>query len=223
MSDNNIPAQPKRPSVLFSRSEQADSQPTPKRRKPVSFILLGGAILIAGGMLGLSSFFQPQESIKIDVTSLNATPTGSLEMTGARYSGRTPSGNFFSITADRAVEDANNKQTMHLFNPNGTVEREGKGITRLISQEGFYNASADTIELFGAVKVHRDLQNLTLLTERMQANIGAGTLLTSTAVEVSSPDMQVTAGGMQAYDHGERIIFTGNPRAVFTSNAQQAQ
>jgi hypothetical protein len=35
--------------------------------------------------------------------------------------------------------------------------------------------------------------------------------------------MQVTAGGMQAYDHGERIIFTGNPRAVFTSNAQQAQ
>ena len=57
----------------------------------------------------------------------------------------------------------------------------------------------------------------------MQANIGAGTLLTSTAVEVSSPDMQVTAGGMQAYDHGERIIFTGNPRAVFTSNARQAQ
>ena len=89
MSDNNTLTQPKRPSVLFSRSEQADSQPTPKRRRPVSFILLGGAILIAGGMLGLSSFFQPQESIKIDVTSLNATPTGSLEMTGASYSGRT--------------------------------------------------------------------------------------------------------------------------------------
>ena len=123
------------------------------------------------------------ENIEIDITSLSATPTGSLEMTGARYSGRTPSGNFFSITADRAVEDANNKQTMHLFNPNGTVEREGKGITRLISQEGFYNASADTIELFGAVKVHRDIQNLTLLTERIQANIGAGTLLTSTAVD----------------------------------------
>ena len=222
MSDDNIPAQPKRPSVLFSRSEQATPQPTP-RRKPVSFILLGGAILIAGGMVGLSSIFQPQENIEIDITSLSATPTGSLEMTGARYSGRTPSGNFFSITADRAVEDANNKETMHLFNPDGTFERDGKGTTHLLSKEGFYNATADTIELFGAVRVHRDIQNLTLLTERIEANIRSGALLAPTAVEVTSPDMQVTAEGMQAYNHGERIIFTGNPRAVFISNTQQTQ
>ena len=222
MSDDNIPAQPKRPSVLFSRSEQATPQPTP-RRKPVSFILLGGAILIAGGMVGLSSIFQPQENIEIDITSLSATPTGSLEMTGARYSGRTPSGNFFSITADRAVEDANNKETMHLFNPDGTFERDGKGTTHLLSKEGFYNATADTIELFGAVKVHRDIQNLTLLTERIEANIGSGALLAPTAVEVTNTDMHVTAEGMQAYNHGERIIFTGNPRAVFISNTQQTQ
>ena len=219
MSDDNIPAQPKRPSVLFNRSEQATPQPTP-RRKPVSFILLGGAILIAGGMVGLSSIFQQQENIEIDITSLSATPTGSLEMTGASYSGRTPSGNFFSITADRAVEDANNKETMHLFNPDGTFERDGKGTTHLLSKEGFYNANADTIELFGAVRVHRDIQNLTLLTERMEANIESGTLIAPTAVEVTSPDMQVTAEGMQAYNHGERIIFTGNPLAVFISNTQ---
>ena len=222
MSDDNTPAQPKRPSALFSRSEQATPQPTP-RRKPVSFILLGGTILIAGGMVGLSSIFQPQENLEIDITSLSATPTGSLEMTGARYSGRTPSGNFFSITADRAVEDANNKETMHLFNPDGTFERDGKGTTHLLSKEGFYNANADTIELFGAVRVHRVVKNLTLLTERMEANIGSGTLLAPTAVEVTSPDMQVTAEGMQAYNHGERIIFTGNPRAVFISNTQQTQ
>jgi LPS export ABC transporter protein LptC len=222
MSDDNMPAQPKRPSVLFSRSEQATPQPT-SRRKPVSFILLGGAILIAGGMVGLSSIFQPQENIEIDITSLSATLTGSLEMTGARYSGRTPSGNFFSITADRAVEDANNKETMHLFNPDGTFERDGRGTTHLLSKEGFYNANADTIELFGAVRVHRDIQNLTLLTERMEANIGSGTLLAPTAVEVTSPDMHVTAEGMQAYIHGEHIIFTGNPRAVFISNTQQTQ
>ena len=222
MSDDNIPIQSKRASVLFSRSEQATPQPTP-RRKPVSFILLGGTILIAGGMVGLSSIFQPQENLEIDITSLSATPTGSLEMTGARYSGRTPSGNFFSITADRAVEDANNKETMHLFNPDGTFERDGRGTTHLLSKEGFYNANADTIELFGAVRVHRDIQNLTLLTERMEANIESGTLLAPTAVEVTSPDMQVTAEGMQAYNHGERIIFTGNPRAVFISNTQQTQ
>jgi LPS export ABC transporter protein LptC len=222
MSGDNIHAQPKRPSVLFSRSEQATPKPTP-RHKPVSFILLGGAILIAGGMVGLSSIFQPQENIEVDLTSLSATPTGSIEMTGARYSGRTPSGNFFSITADRVVEDTNNKETMHLFNPDGMFERDGKGTTHLLSKEGFYNANADTIELFGAVSVHRDIQNLTLSTERMEANIGSGTLLAPTAVEVTSPDMQVTAEGMQAYNHGDRIIFIGNPRAVFISNTQQKQ
>ena len=57
----------------------------------------------------------------------------------------------------------------------------------------------------------------------MEANIGSGTLLAPTAVEVTSPDMQVTAEGMQTYNHGERIIFTGNPRAVFISNTQQTQ
>jgi hypothetical protein len=35
--------------------------------------------------------------------------------------------------------------------------------------------------------------------------------------------MHVTAEGMQAYIHGEHIIFTGNPRAVFISNTQQTQ
>lgn len=219
MSDKTESPQETRSSALFSRPNPALSQPAPRRR-PVSLFLLGGAIIIASGMLGLSSVLQTDESISIDVSSLKATPTGSLEMTGARYAGQTSTGGYFSITAERAVEDDRKKGIMHLFKPDGTLEIDDNGITHLTSSEGFYTADADIIELFGSVRVHRNVQNMTLLTERIEANIATGTMQALTPVELTTIDMRLTSEGMQAFNHGNRIIFTGATRAVFTTGSQ---
>ena len=219
MSDKTRLPKDTYPSALFSRPNPPLSQPAPRRR-PVSLILLSGAIIIAGGMLGLSSVFQTDENITIDVSSLKATSTGSLEMTGARYAGQTSTGGYFSITAERATEDDSKKGVMHLFKPDGTVESDDNGITHLTSSEGFYAADDDIIELFGSVRVHRNLQNMTLLTERMEANIATGTMLAPTPVELTTSDMRLTSEAMQAFNHGDRIIFNGTTRAVFTIGSQ---
>lgn len=219
MSDSTGSPQDTRSSALFSQPNRPSSQPA-TRRKPVSLILLVGAIIIAGGMLGLSSVFQTDENITIDVSSLKATPTGSLEMTGARYSGQTSTGGYFSITAERAVEDNSKKGIMHLFKPDGTLESSDNGITYLTSSEGYYIADSDIIELFGSVRVHRNVQNMTLLTERVEANIATGTMQVPTPVELTTADMRLTSEGMQAFNHGDRIIFTGTTRVVFNTGSQ---
>ena len=219
MSEETGSPQKTRSSTLFSRPSSPLSQPTPRRR-PVSLILLGGAIIIAGGMLGLSSVFQTEDNITIDVSSLKATPTGSLEMTGARYAGQTSTGGYFSITAERAVENDSKKGIMHLFKPDGTLESHDNRITHLTSSEAFYTADADIIELFGSVRVHRNVQNMTLLTERIEANIATGAMQAPTSVELTTADMRLTSESMQAFNHGDRIIFTGTTRAVFTTGSQ---
>ena len=219
MSDETKSSQEMRSSALFSRPSPPLSQPAPRRR-PISLILLGGAIVIAGSMLGLSSVFQTDDNITIDVSSLKATPTGSLEMTGARYAGQTSTGGYFSITAERAVEDDRKKGIMHLFKPDGTLESDDNRITHLTSSEGFYKADTDIIELFGSVRVYRNVLNMTLLTERMEANIATGTMQAPTPVELTTVDMRLTSESMQAFNHGDRIIFSGTTRAVFNTGSQ---
>ncbi len=219
MTSETGSSQKTRSSTLFSRPSSSLSQPAPRRR-PVSLILLGGAIIIAGGMLGLSSVFQTDDNITIDVSSLKATSTGSLEMTGARYAGQTSTGGYFSITAERAVEDGSKKGIMHLFKPDGTLESDDNHITHLSSLEGFYTADANIIELFGSVRVHRNVQDMTLLTERVEANIATGTMQAPTPVELTTADMRLTSESMQTFNHGNRIIFTGTTRAVFTTSSQ---
>lgn len=216
--------QPAKTNIFTPQIAEADTETAlqkPQRSGlPVSLslILLGVAIIIGGIIVGWTSFFQNNDNIEISLESVSTQPTGTLEMTGARYSGTTENGVEFSINADRAVESADKKGLVVLYEPDGFVFSESDGRTNLSSNSALYYATERRLDMSGNVNIYQAKQNLTLKSEEIVALIGKGEMLSNKPVILEGPDIFLTSQGMHATDNGEVIKFTGKSRVELKQN-----
>ena len=216
--------QPAKTNIFTPQIAEADTKTAlqkPQRSGlPVSLslILLGVAIIIGGIIVGWTSFFQNNDNIEISLESVSTQPTGTLEMTGARYSGTTENGVEFSINADRAVESADEKGLVVLYEPDGFVSSESDGRTNLSSNSALYYATERRLDMSGNVNIYQAKQNLTLKSEEIVALIGKGEMLSNKPVILEGPDIFLTSQGMHATDNGEVIKFTGKSRVELKQN-----
>ena len=216
--------QPAKTNIFTPQIAEADTETAlqkPQRSGlPVSLslILLGVAIIIGGIIVGWTSFFQNNDNIEISLESVRTQPTGTLEMTGARYSGTTENGVEFSINAERAVESADEKGLVVLHEPDGFVSSESDGRTNLSSNSALYYATERRLDMSGNVNIYQSKQNLTLKSEEIVALIGKGEMLSNKPVILEGPDIFLTSQGMHATDNGEVIKFTGKSRVELKQN-----
>lgn len=216
--------QPAKTNIFTPQIAEADTETAlqkPQRSGlPVSLslILLGVAIIIGGIIVGWTSFFQNNDNIEISLESVSTQPTGTLEMTGARYSGTTENGVEFSINAERAVESADEKGLVVLYEPDGFVSSESDGRTNLSSNSALYYATERRLDMSGNVNIYQVKQNLTLKSEEIVALIGKGEMLSNKPVILEGPDIFLTSQGMHATDNGEVIRFTGKSRVELKQN-----
>lgn len=216
--------QPAKTNIFTPQIAEADTETAlqkPQRSGlPVSLslILLGVAIIIGGIIVGWTSFFQNNDNIEISLESVSTQPTGTLEMTGARYSGTTENGVEFSINAERAVESADEKGLVMLYEPDGFVSSESDGRTNLSSNSALYYATERRLDMSGNVNIYQAKQNLTLKSEEIVALIGKGEMLSNKPVILEGPDIFLTSQGMHATDNGEVIKFTGKSRVELKQN-----
>lgn len=216
--------QPAKTNIFTPQIAEADTETAlqkPQRSGlPVSLslILLGVAIIIGGIIVGWTSFFQNNDNIEISLESVSTQPTGTLEMTGARYSGTTENGVEFSINAERAVESADEKGLVVLYEPDGFVSSESDGHTNLSSNSALYYATERRLDMSGNVNIYQAKQNLTLKSEEIVALIGKGEMLSNKPVILEGPDIFLTSQGMHATDNGEVIKFTGKSRVELKQN-----
>jgi len=216
--------QPAKTNIFTPQIAEADTETAlqkPQRSGlPVSLslILLGVAIIIGGIIVGWTSFFQNNDNIEISLESVSTQPTGTLEMTGARYSGTTENGVEFSINAERAVESADEKGLVVLYEPDGFVSSESDGRTNLSSNSALYYATERRLDMSGNVNIYQAKQNLTLKSEEIVALIGKGEMLSNKPVILEGPDIFLTSQGMHATDNGEVIKFTGKSRVELKQN-----
>ena len=217
-------AQPAKTNIFTPQIAEADTETAlqkPQRSGlPVSLslILLGVAIIIGGIIVGWTSFFQNNDNIEISLESVSTQPTGTLEMTGARYSGTTENGVEFSINAERAVESADEKGLVVLYEPDGFVSSESDGRTNLSSNSALYYATERRLDMSGNVNIYQEKHNLTLKSEEIVALIGKGEMLSNKPVILEGPDIFLTSQGMHATDNGEVIKFTGKSRVELKQN-----
>lgn len=216
--------QPAKTNIFTPQIAEADTETAlqkPQRSGlPVSLslILLGVAIIIGGIIVGWTSFFQNNDNIEISLESVSTQPSGTLEMTGARYSGTTENGVEFSINAERAVESADEKGLVVLYEPDGFVSSESDGRTSLSSNSALYYATERRLDMSGNVNIYQEKHNLTLKSEEIVALIGKGEMLSNKPVILEGPDIFLTSQGMHATDNGEVIKFTGKSRVELKQN-----
>ena len=184
----------------------------------LSLVLLGTTIIIGGVIVGWASFFQNNDNIEISLESVSTQPTGTLEMTGAHYSGTTETGVKFSIKAARAVESVNEKGLIRLYEPDGFVSSESDGNTNLSSNSALYYAAERRLDMNVDAKIYQAKQDLTLMSEEIVAFIDKGEMISEKPVILEGPNIFLTAQGMHATNNGEVIKFTGKSRVELKQN-----
>ena len=103
--------------------------------------------------------------------------------------------------------------------PNAKIFSGDGGILTITSRVGAYSQSASAVDLQGDVVVNDTTYLMTLQTQTLRASFSSGDMETNSPVRVTGKDRLVVAQGMQIFDHGEVIIFSGKPKMTLHNAA----
>ena len=178
-------------------------------------VVIGGLAAFASGILMLwVVFFQSDNNIAIELTSVSATAEGRLELQGLSYKGKTKSGYPYIFNADKASEDVRNANIIHLSVLDGEIINEEHGQITLKSQTGQFDQLKNFIMLEGDVIITQSARALTFRTNSLDGDLNKGDFDAPQAVDLTSPTSHITAEAMRVTAFGERIVFLGKSHAI---------
>ena len=183
-----------------------------------SFVLFAAGAVATIGLVSWLGLFSERDDIRLDITDVSITSEGNVELTGAKYRGRTASGTAFEIIAETASEDKNGSGVIDLTKPEARLENSD-GPVDVESDTGIYFQESSIIKLAGAVLVNDSARQLTMQTEALTANFDAGEMESDTDVIVRNNSSVITAAGLRVTNHGDRVIFIGNPKMTLHSGS----
>lgn len=178
-------------------------------------VVIGGLAAIASAFLMLwVVFFQSDNNIAIELTSVSTTTEGRLELQGLSYKGKTKSGDPYMFNADKASEDANNANIVHLTVLNGEIINGENGQITLTSNKGQFDQMKNFVMLEGNVVITQSARALTFKTHILDGDLNKGDFDAPQAVDLTSPTSHITAEAMRVTAFGERIVFIGKSNAI---------
>lgn len=142
-------------------------------------------------------------SVEIGTTSIE---DGKLVMANPKLAGSDNNKRPYSLTADRAIQDADNPTRITLEAIQARLPVDDSNAADIRAGIGVYDADAKTLDLSGKVAV--DLNDgMTIRLEDAAIDIETGTLRTDSPVEVDTGRARVTSDSLTVQDRGKTIIF----------------
>ena len=176
-------------------------------------------MMLAGGISALVlvwlTVVRDEQNISLDVQRISTSDAGQLELTGARYSGRTEQGANYVITADKAT--GAESDLLLLTAPDGTLTEKSGVITKMRAKTALYSSNQNTLDMDGDVELGQSERNLVLRTARLQASLAEGRYTSNDKVFVTADGLNIEAEGLDAVNNGAVVTFKGAARLVLTS------
>lgn len=187
---------------------------TQSRSYRLSYVIGSVAAIASCILMAWVVFFQSDNNIAIELSSVSATPDGRLELQGLTYKGKTESGDPYIFNAKRAAEDATNANLVHLTKIDGEITNAKNGQITLSSDMGRYDQTQNFVTLEGDVIIIQKLRQLTFSTSRLSGDLTHGHFDAPEAVDLKSPTSHIVAEAMAVTDFGDRIVFKGQSTAI---------
>lgn len=134
-----------------------------------------------------------------------------LHMINPRYSGTDNKNRPFTITAARAVQDADTPARVRLDRIEASLDLIEGGELRLEAAEGAYDADAARLDLAGGISLYSD-RGYELHAHAAQIDLEAGALVGTGPIHGQGPAGQLDADRLEVFDRGARLLFTGDVR-----------
>lgn len=203
---------PKKAAIFAPKAILHDSRKTGSLRLSV---IIGLMASFAVAILAIwVLFFQTDNNIAIELNSISATKEGRLELQGLTYKGKTQSGAPYRFSAQKAAEDANNANLVHLTTIDGEITNPENGQITLSSQKGQFDQLANFVTLQGDVLITQSARQLQFRTQMVSGDLTNGNFEAPGDVDLKSPSSHITAEAMTVTEFGDRIVFTGQSKAI---------
>ncbi len=136
---------------------------------------------------------------------------GKLVMNNPRIAGTDSQDRPYSLTAVRAVQDAQRPTRVTLEQISGNLAIDDANSADVTAGVGVYDSIDKTLELTGNVAVDTK-DGMALRLEGASIDIGAGTLSTDKAVSIDTGRAKITANSLTVSDKGKKIVFENKVR-----------
>lgn len=167
---------------------------------PVAALCIIGVLMaVAGREAPLTAV--PREQVLPQTVSRN-------ELVKPKFQSEDSGNHAYTITADRATQDAADMNMVHLEKPVADMEMDNATRVEINAQDGTYNQQAGNLNLRGAVEIHHNT-GYNLKTESMNIDVAKKTMMSSSAVSGSGPAADITATGVNVDGNQKIITFTG--------------
>ncbi len=125
----------------------------------------------------------------------------------------------YTITANRAVQDANNSKLVHLDGPHGVFSRGSGKTMELSAKTAVYDAETKLLNLEGdVVFAQAGSYKATML--KADLNLDDMGLSSKSAVHVEMGSGHVDADHLEINDNGKKTLFTGHVKANLKSDIE---
>lgn len=134
---------------------------------------------------------------------------GRITMDKPRLTGTRPDGRSYSITAVKAMQDAQHPGDVDLAIIGGDIVMPDKGTSRISAGSGHYDAGSETLDLVENVRLVNERYEVELQTVRIKFK--SGDYVSSDPVKVRIlPDSTITADSFSALQNGAHVHFEGH-------------
>lgn len=128
----------------------------------------------------------------------------------------------YTITADKALQNADNMDDILLDKPVADIGLENGNWVALKASHGAYNQKDGELILQGQVEMHHDT-GYELETEQMTIDVNMQTIVSDQAVKGHGPAAEIEAQGLEADGKTDNLIFKGPAKLILRQSEGQAE
>lgn len=143
----------------------------------------------------------PREQISPQTVSQN-------ELVNPKFQSEDDNGQPYSITADKAIQNAEDMNTLLLQKPIADIALKSGGTVSLTATNGEYKQEQKGLVLDGQVKVRNDT-GYEIQTEKMNIDMTGQIITSDSPVTGHGPEADISASGMNVNGNSKIVIFNG--------------
>lgn len=184
-----------------------------RRARVVSWALFGLAAAFAGVFVIHIARFEATAPTRPPAEA--AAPTGNeVVVTGSRLTGVDREQQPYSVTAESAVQDSDEPNRVHLKVVTGELHRRSGDILRLAANTALFDTETKVLQLDGGVRLVAAGRFVAEMA-RADVTLADKRLRSQSPVNVRFDRGEITAGGLEITDDGNRVVFFDRARATF--------
>ncbi|MFA7276818.1 MAG: LPS export ABC transporter periplasmic protein LptC [Pseudobdellovibrionaceae bacterium] len=186
----------------------------------VRVLRLALPVLAIGVVVVLWNWSEPQAPLApVPREQISPQSVQSNELVNPKFQSEDARSRPYTITADKATQNTENKDVVVLQNPVADMTLSPENWVALSAQQGEYAQSSGKLHLNGQVEVRHN-GGYELSTQSMDIDVTSQVITTDAPVTGHGPAGEISAQGLDAYGAEDKVIFQGPAKLILRTKKE---